>query len=47
MEFGRNIMCLIESKVSGKKANCITNKLGFNFSHRVKTIGFPRGIWMG
>ncbi|KAG8499648.1 hypothetical protein CXB51_006070 [Gossypium anomalum] len=35
-----NIICLVEPRVSGQKANDIIEKLGFNFSHRVEAIGF-------
>ncbi|KAA3464883.1 reverse transcriptase [Gossypium australe] len=42
-----DIVCLLEPRVSGKKANCIIDQLGFNFSHRVEAVGFSGGIWVG
>ncbi|MBA0796048.1 hypothetical protein Gohar_006848, partial [Gossypium harknessii] len=33
--------------VSGKKANSIIDKLGFDFSYRIESIGFSGGIWVG
>ncbi|KAA3476668.1 reverse transcriptase [Gossypium australe] len=42
-----DIVCLLKPRVSGKKANCIIDQLGFNFSHRVEAVGFSGGIWVG
>ncbi|KAK5793701.1 hypothetical protein PVK06_034854 [Gossypium arboreum] len=46
-EHKSDIACLVETKVSGKKANDIIEKLGFNFSHQVEAVGFSGGIWVG
>lgn len=46
-DFNPDIMCLLELRVSGKKANDIINKLGLFYSHRVEAVGFSRGIWVG
>ncbi|MBA0785623.1 hypothetical protein Gotri_027036 [Gossypium trilobum] len=40
-----DIVCLVEPRVSGTKANIIIEKLGFNHSHRVEAVGFSGGIW--
>ncbi|MBA0709141.1 hypothetical protein Golax_024201 [Gossypium laxum] len=40
-----NIVCLLEPRVSGKQTNSIIDKLGFDFSHRIESIGFSSGIW--
>ncbi|KAH1065076.1 hypothetical protein J1N35_030063 [Gossypium stocksii] len=48
-----DIICLLEPRVSGKKANDIIDKLGFDFSHRIESIGIsaaltkPRGKLSG
>ncbi|KAA3455874.1 reverse transcriptase [Gossypium australe] len=42
-----HIVCLVEPRVSGNKANIIIENLGFNYSHRVEAIGFSGGIWVG
>ncbi|KAA3487184.1 reverse transcriptase [Gossypium australe] len=42
-----DIVCLLEQRVSGKKGNAIIDKLGFDFSHRIESIGFSGGIWVG
>ncbi|KAA3487439.1 reverse transcriptase [Gossypium australe] len=47
MEYHPDMVCLLEPRVSGKKANCIIGQLGFNFSHRVEAVGFLGGIWVG
>ncbi|KAA3454599.1 Retrovirus-related Pol polyprotein LINE-1 [Gossypium australe] len=39
-----DIICLVEPRVSGNKANCIIGKLGFNYSHRVEAVGFSGGL---
>ncbi|MBA0858473.1 hypothetical protein Goshw_026688 [Gossypium schwendimanii] len=39
-----DVVCLVEPRVSGKKANLIIEKLGFNYSHWVEAVGFSRGI---
>ncbi|KAA3453866.1 reverse transcriptase [Gossypium australe] len=42
-----DIICLVEPRVSGNKANLIIEKLGFSYSHRVEAVGFSGGIWVG
>ncbi|KAH1096692.1 hypothetical protein J1N35_013613 [Gossypium stocksii] len=42
-----DIVSLLETRVSGAKADKIIAKLGFQFSHRVEAIGFFGGIWLG
>ncbi|MBA0713743.1 hypothetical protein Golax_012759 [Gossypium laxum] len=37
-----DVVCLVELRVSGKKANLIIEKLGFNYSHRVEAVGFSK-----
>ncbi|KAA3474645.1 reverse transcriptase [Gossypium australe] len=37
-EYKPDIICLVEPRVSGKKANSIIEKLGFNYSHRVEAV---------
>ncbi|KAA3459207.1 reverse transcriptase [Gossypium australe] len=46
-EYHPDIVCLLEPRVSGKKANYIIEQLGFNFSHRVEAVGFSGSIWVG
>lgn len=46
-EYKPNIVSLIEPRVSGVKADNVITKLGFQHSHRVKAIGYSRGIWLG
>ncbi|KAK5819061.1 hypothetical protein PVK06_024018 [Gossypium arboreum] len=36
-------VCLLETRVSGAKDDCIIAKLGFHYSHRVEAIGFSGG----
>ncbi|KAA3479952.1 reverse transcriptase [Gossypium australe] len=42
-----HIVCLVEPRVSGNKANIIIENLGLNFSHRVEAVGYSGGIWVG
>ncbi|KAA3467540.1 reverse transcriptase [Gossypium australe] len=46
-EYKPDIVCLLEPRVSGTKANSIIDKLGFERSHRIESIGFSRGLWVG
>lgn len=46
-DYNPDIICLLEPRVSGKKANNIIDKLGFFHSHRVEAVGFLEGIWVG
>lgn len=45
-EFGLDIVCLLEPRISGKEANCIIDKMGFNFSYCVEVVDFSSGIWI-
>lgn len=47
LEHNPDIVCLLKPQISGKKANAIIEKLGFDFSHRIESIGFAGGIWVG
>lgn len=40
-------MGILETTVSGGKANPIISSLGFKVFHQVEDIGFFRGIWVG
>ena len=40
------ILGLLETKVSGKQADDICNKLGFDYWVRVEAMGFNGGIWV-
>ncbi|KAG8474224.1 hypothetical protein CXB51_033548 [Gossypium anomalum] len=42
-----DLIGLLETRVSGVKANSIIAKLGFEYSHRVEAVGFSGGIWIG
>ncbi|KAL1178795.1 hypothetical protein V6Z11_A03G118300, partial [Gossypium hirsutum] len=42
-----DLISLIETRVSGAKADSIITKLGFHYSHRVEAVGFFGGIWIG
>ncbi|MBA0838857.1 hypothetical protein Goarm_004645, partial [Gossypium armourianum] len=44
MEHKPDIICLLETRVSGSKADKIIAKLGFQYSHRVEAIGYAGGI---
>ncbi|XP_017613545.1 uncharacterized protein LOC108458650 [Gossypium arboreum] len=41
------IISLLETRVSGSKADNIIAKLGLLNSHRVEAVGFSGGIWIG
>lgn len=45
-EHNPDIVCLLVPRVSGTKANDIIDKLGFDYSHRIESIGFSGGIWV-
>lgn len=47
MEHKPDIVSLLETRVSGTKADNIIAKLGFQFSHHVKAIGYSGSIWIG
>ncbi|KAA3460139.1 reverse transcriptase [Gossypium australe] len=47
LEYKPDIVCLLEPRVSGHKAYAIIDKLGFDRSHRIESIGFSGGIWVG
>lgn len=44
MKHKPDVISLLETRVNGHKADKIIAKLGFQFSHRVETIGFTGGI---
>ncbi|KAG8501637.1 hypothetical protein CXB51_004070 [Gossypium anomalum] len=46
-EYRPDIVCLLEPRVSGNKVNFIIDKLGFDRSHRIESVGFSGGIWVG
>ncbi|KAL1156476.1 hypothetical protein V6Z11_A08G094900 [Gossypium hirsutum] len=46
-EHSPNIISLLETRVSGSKADNIIAKLGFLNSHCIEAIGFLAGIWIG
>ncbi|KAA3469259.1 LINE-1 reverse transcriptase isogeny [Gossypium australe] len=45
LEYKPDIVCLLEPRVSGQKAFSIIEKLGFDRSHRIESVGFSGGIW--
>ncbi|KAG8486672.1 hypothetical protein CXB51_020076 [Gossypium anomalum] len=45
LSISRILFAFWKPRVSGKKANAIIDKLGFDFSHRIESIGFAGGIW--
>ncbi|KAB2094138.1 hypothetical protein ES319_A02G135800v1 [Gossypium barbadense] len=47
MDFRLDIIGLLEPKVSGRKADDIIAKLGFQHSHHIEAKGFSGGIWVG
>ncbi|KAH1090331.1 hypothetical protein J1N35_017588 [Gossypium stocksii] len=47
MDYKPDIVSLLETRVSGAKADNIIAKLGFQYSHRVEAIGYSGGIWIG
>lgn len=47
MEHKPDIINLLEIRVSEPKEDKIIAQLGFQYSHRVETIGFVEGIWIG
>ncbi|KAH1055801.1 hypothetical protein J1N35_033866 [Gossypium stocksii] len=42
-----DLIGLLETRVSGAKADSVIAKLGFKYSHRVEAEGFSGGIWIG
>ncbi|KAL1152668.1 hypothetical protein V6Z11_A09G125900 [Gossypium hirsutum] len=44
LEHKPDIVCLLEPRASGKKANAIIDKLSFDFSHHIESIGFAGNI---
>ncbi|KAG8494050.1 hypothetical protein CXB51_011564 [Gossypium anomalum] len=42
-----DLISLMETRVSGIKADSIIVKLSFQYSHRVEAVGFSGGIWIG
>ncbi|XLR28013.1 hypothetical protein S83_055913 [Arachis hypogaea] len=41
-----NILCLLETRISGTKATNIARKFGFSSWHLVEGVGFSGGIWV-
>ncbi|XP_016742979.1 uncharacterized protein [Gossypium hirsutum] len=42
-----DLVGLLETRVSGPKADSIISKLDFECSHRMEAVGFSGGIWIG
>ncbi|KAK5774449.1 hypothetical protein PVK06_042304 [Gossypium arboreum] len=40
------VVVLLETRVSGLRANKVIKKSSFNWSHRVEAKGFSSGIWI-
>ncbi|WCJ40290.1 DNAse I-like superfamily protein [Euphorbia peplus] len=40
-----SVIVLVETKCSGRIADSVIKKIGFDFSHRVEAIGYSGGIW--
>lgn len=45
-EFDPDVVVLVETRVSGFRANRVVQSIGFSFSHRVEARGFSGGIWI-
>ncbi|GMI67469.1 hypothetical protein HRI_000416200 [Hibiscus trionum] len=41
-----SIVALLETRISGQRADSIVSRLGFQFSFRVEAQGFSGGIWL-
>ncbi|KAA3486517.1 reverse transcriptase [Gossypium australe] len=46
-QYKPDIVSLLEPRISGNKADKIIAKLGWDKSHRVESVGFSGGIWIG
>lgn len=44
-DFGPNLVCLLETRVSSVRAYDVITKFGFSNSFRVEANGFAGGIW--
>lgn len=47
IEFKPEIVSLLETRISGKRADETIASLGFNYSYRIEASGFSGGIWLG
>ena len=45
-KYGINVMCLLEPRISGIKADRVVKKLGFSNWWRVEATGYAGGIWV-
>lgn len=45
-EFNLNMFALLETRVSGLKADWVVRKTGFEFSHRIEARGYLGGVWL-
>lgn len=45
-DFHGNILCLVETRISGDMAKKVVRKLRFSNWHRVEASGFAGGIWV-
>lgn len=45
-EHKSDLVVLLETHISGKKANEFIRKTNFLYSHRIEAEGFARGIWL-
>ncbi|XP_039033441.1 uncharacterized protein LOC120169347 [Hibiscus syriacus] len=45
-DFILNIVCFVEPRISGRKADAFIASIGFPYSHRVEANGFSGGIWI-
>jgi len=44
-KFDPKIVVIVETKISGRQAQEVCNKIGFEGQYRVKAQGFKGGIW--
>ncbi|KAH1083972.1 hypothetical protein J1N35_023733 [Gossypium stocksii] len=45
-EFSLNMIALLETRVSGLKADWVVRKTRFEYSHRIEARGYSGGIWL-
>ncbi|KAG8472266.1 hypothetical protein CXB51_034472 [Gossypium anomalum] len=45
-DFDPDIVILVETRVSGRKADCVVGKIGLPYSYRIEARGFAGGIWV-
>lgn len=46
IEFNVDFVALLETQLSGHRAETVIAKLGFDYSFRVEAKGFAGGIWL-